>query len=191
VATPERALYTARVIFPGVILPLALLVLLIPAPADARDAREAVQALGLVQPNPVQAAKSFEVETPDKQLLRLSEFKGKVVFLNFWATWCKPCEEEMPSMQRLYERYKSQGLVVLAISADTGGAAQVAPYLKRHNLTFPVGLDPKASVSSLYGVWSVPSTFIIDKRGNRAYFANGPREWDGPTARAFFESLLQ
>jgi len=179
------------VISPGVILPFALLVLLIPAPADARDAREAVQALGLVQPNPVQAAKSFEVETPDKQLLRLSEFKGKVVFLNFWATWCKPCEEEMPSMQRLYERYKSQGLVVLAISADTGGAAQVAPYLKRHNLTFPVGLDPKASVSSLYGVWSVPSTFIIDKRGNRAYFANGPREWDGPTARAFFESLLQ
>jgi len=169
----------------------ALLVLLVPAPADARDAREAVQALGLVKPNPVQAAKPFEVETPDKQLLRLSEFKGKVVFLNFWATWCKPCEEEMPSMQRLYERYKSQGLVVLAISADTGGAAQVAPYLKKHNLTFPVGLDPKASVSSLYGVWSVPSTFIIDKRGNRAYFANGPREWDGPTARAFFESLLQ
>jgi len=191
VAASERALYTARVIFPGVILTLALTVLLVPASAGARDAREAMTALGLVKPNPAQAAKPFEVETPDKRVLRLSEFKGKVVFLNFWATWCKPCEEEMPSMQRLHERYKNQGLVVLAISEDTGGAAQVAPYLKKHNLTFPVGLDPKASVASLYGVWSVPSTFIIDKRGNRAYFANGPREWDGPPARAFFASLLE
>ena len=190
-AASKRALYTARVISPGVTLALACLVLVVPASSDARDAREAAQVLGLVKPNPVQAAKPFEVETPDKQLLRLSEFKGKVVFLNFWATWCKPCEEEMPSMQRLYERYKNQGLVVLAISADTGGAVQVAPYLKKHNLTFPVGLDPKASVASLYGVWAVPSTFIIDKRGNRAYFANGPREWDGPPARALFESLLQ
>jgi len=179
------------VIFPGVTFALAFLVLVVPTPADARDAREAVRVLGLVTPNPVQAAKPFEVETPDKQLLRLSELKGKVVFLNFWATWCKPCEEEMPSMQRLYERYRNQGLVVLAISADTGGAAQVAAYLKKHNLTFPVGLDPQASVASLYGVWSVPSTFIIDKRGNRAYFANGPREWDRPPARALFESLLQ
>ena len=136
-------------------------------------------------------AKPFEVETPDKRPLRLSEFKGKVVFLNFWATWCKPCEEEMPSMQRLHERFKNQGLVVLAISEDTGGASLVAPYLKKHSLTFPVGLDPKSSVATLYGVWSVPSTFIIDKRGNRAFFANGPREWDGPHARAFFESLLQ
>ena len=190
-AAPEAALYTARVTLHRVVLALGLMTLLVPASAGARDARDVVAALGLVKPNPAQAAKMFEVETPDKRWLRLSAFKGKVVFLNFWATWCKPCEEEMPSMQRLHERYKDQGLVVLAISEDTGGAAQVAAYVKKHNLTFPVGLDPKASVSSLYGVWSVPSTFIIDKRGNRAYFANGPREWDGPTARAFFESLLQ
>ncbi len=190
-ATVGHALYTARVIPHGVVLTFALLVLLIPASAGARDARDVVKALGLVKPNPMQAAKPFEVETPDKRSLRLSEFKGKVVFLNFWATWCKPCEEEMPSMQRLHERFKRLGLVVLAISEDTGGASQVAPYLKTHNLTFPVGLDPKSSVATLYGVWSVPSTFIIDKRGNRAYFANGPREWDGPQARTFFESLLQ
>jgi peroxiredoxin len=174
----------------AVVLALALVVLLVPASADARDARDAVAALGLVKPNPAQAAKPFQVETPDKGSVRLSEFKGKVVFLNFWATWCKPCEEEMPSMQRLHERFKNQGLVVLAISEDTGGASLVAPYLKKLNLTFPVGLDPKSSVATLYGVWSVPSTFIIDKRGTRAFFANGPREWDGPHARAFFESLL-
>ena len=187
-ATSGRALYTAQVIPRGVVLTIVLMALLAPAPADARDA---VAALGLVKPNPAQAAKAFEVETPDKRWLRLSEFRGKVVFLNFWATWCKPCEEEMPSMQRLHERFKNQGLVVLAIAQDTGGASQVAPYLKKHNLTFSVGLDPKSSVAALYGVWSVPSTFIIDKHGYRAFFANGPREWDGPTARTFFESLLQ
>src|SRR5204862_1524196 len=101
------------------VLTLFLIVLLVPASAGARDAREAWKALGLVKPNPVQAAKPFELETPDKGSLRLSAFKGKVVFLNFWATWCKPCEEEMPSMQRLHERFKNQGLVVLAISEDT------------------------------------------------------------------------
>ena len=191
-AASGGALYTARVISHVIIgLTLALMILMLPALAGARDARDGGAALGLVKPNPAQTAKPFEVETPDKRVLRLSEFKGKVVLLNFWATWCKPCEEEMPSMQRLHDRFRNQGLVVLAISEDSGGAAQVAPYVRKHNLTFPVGLDPKSSVAALYGVWSLPSTFIIDKRGQRAFFANGPREWDGPSARTFFESLLQ
>ncbi len=190
-AASGGALYTARVISHVIGLALALMILMVPALAGARDARDAVALLGLVKPNPAQMAKPFEVETPDKRVLRLSEFKGRVVFLNFWATWCKPCEEEMPSMQRLHDRFRNQGLVVLAISEDSGGAAQVASYVKKHNLTFPVGLDPKSSVAALYGVWSVPSTFIIDKRGYRAFFANGSRDWDGPSARTFFESLLQ
>ena len=86
----------------------------------------------------------------DNGSLRLSEFKGKVVFLNFWATWCKPCEEEMPSMERLHQRFKDRGLVVLGISEDADGAV-VTPYLKKHKLTFPVGLDPKMAVAGLYG----------------------------------------
>ncbi len=175
----------------GLTAALALGALLLPLPAGAEGARDLVAALALVKPNPVQTAKPFRVDTPDNRPLSLSEFKGKVVFLNFWATWCKPCEEEMPSMERLHQRFKDQGLVVLAISEDAGGASVVGPYLKKHKLTFPVGLDPKTSVASLYGVWAIPSTFIIDKRGNRALFANGPREWDGPHGRALFQSLLQ
>ena len=148
-------------------------------------------ALSLLRPKPVQMAKEFRVATPDNRQVTLSEFKGRVVFLNFWATWCKPCEEEMPSMERLHQRFKDQGLVVLAISEDSEGANLVNPYLKKHRLTFPVGLDPKMSVAGLYGVWGIPSTFIIDRKGNRALFANGPREWDGPDAQALFRSLLQ
>ena len=94
-------------------------------------------------------------------------------------------------MERLHQRFKDQGLVVLAIAEDSGGVSVVAPYLKKHKLSFPVGLDPKSSVASLYGVWGVPSTFIIDRQGNRALFANGPRDWDGPHAQALFQSLLR
>jgi len=169
---------------------IVLSALLLPPWADAQGAQDAVAALSLIRPTPVQAAKTFRVDTPDNRQLSLSEFMGKVVFLNFWATWCKPCEAEMPSMERLHQRFKDQGLVVLAISEDTGGASVVTPYLKKHKLSFPVGLDPKSSVASLYGVWGVPSTFIIDRQGNRALFANGPRDWDGLHAQALFQSLL-
>ena len=187
-AAPESALYTARV-KPSDVMASALLgLLLLPGLAGARDP---AAALSLIRPNPAQAAKEFHVATPDNRQLKLSEFKGRVVFLNFWATWCRPCEEEMPGMERLHQRFKDRGLVVLALSADAAGAAVVSPYVKKHKLTFPVGLDPKMSVASLYGVWVIPSTFIIDKRGNRALFANGPREWDGPEAQTLFRSLLQ
>ncbi|HEV8438373.1 MAG TPA: TlpA disulfide reductase family protein [Methylomirabilota bacterium] len=169
-------------------MPLLLGVLALPGGAGAQDP---IAALSLMKPNPVQTAKAFRVATPDNRELRLSDFKGKVVFLNFWATWCKPCEEEMPSMERLHQRFKEQGLVVVAISEDADGASVVGPYLKKRNLTFPVGLDPKMSVAGLYGVWAIPSTFIIDKNGNRALFANGPRDWDGPPAQTLFQSLLR
>jgi len=157
----------------------------------AAGADNPIAALSLIKPKPAQPAKEFRVNTPDNRPLSLSDFKGKVVFLNFWATWCKPCESEMPGMERLHRRYKDQGLVVLAVSEDADGASAVSPFIKKHGLTFPVGLDPKMSVAGVYGVWALPSTFIIDRNGTRAFFANGPREWDGATARAFFESLLK
>jgi len=190
-AASRGALYTARVTQRCLIAVLALGVALLPLRLGAQAAQDPAAVLGLSKPNPVRAAKEFSVATPEDGKVRLSEYKGKVVLLNFWATWCKPCEEEMPSMERLHQQYKDKGLVVLAISEDAGGASVVAPYLKKHKLTFPVGLDPKSSVAGLYGVWAVPSTFIIDKRGNRALFANGSREWDGPHAQALFNSLLR
>ena len=156
------------------------------APAD-----DPVTALSLMRPKPPQMAKEFRLATPEKGQISLADLRGKVVFLNFWATWCKPCEEEMPAMERLHRRFKDRGLVVLGISEDTDGASVVGPYLKKHGLTFPVGLDPKMAVAGQYGVWAVPSTFIIDKSGKRILFANGVRPWDGPEAEALFQSLLR
>lgn len=166
---------------------LVMATMLVPGVAPAEDP---VAALALMRPKPAKDAQDFQVQTPDNRQLRLSDFKGKVVFLNFWATWCKPCEEEMPSMERLHRAYKDRGLVMLAVSQDTQGASVVTPFVKRHGLTFAVGLDPKMSVAGTYGVWALPSTFIIDRKGKRVLFANGPRDWDGKAARALFQSLL-
>src|SRR5262245_54222382 len=190
-AAREGAWYTAPGIQRCLSAAVVMFALLGPPHVGAQAAQDPVAALGLSRPNPARAAKPFRVDTPDKRTLSLSEFKGKVVFLNFWATWCKPCEEEMPSMERLHQRFQDQGLVVLGISEDAGGASVVAPYVKKHKLSFPVGLDPRSEIAGLYGVWGLPSTFIIDRRGTRALFANGPREWDGPEARALFQSLLR
>jgi peroxiredoxin len=154
-------------------------------------AEDPVAVLSLVRPKPAKAAPDFQVRTPDNGMLRLSDLKGKVVLLNFWATWCEPCREEMPSMERLHRAYRGRGLVVVAISLDSQGASVVKPFVKKFALTFPVGLDPKMAVRESYGVWAVPSTFIIDRAGRRVLFANGAREWDGKAAHALFDALLR
>ena len=174
-----------------VALAVAAAALVASTPAAARPAADPAAALGLQKTSPARAARDFQVPTADAGVVRLADLKGKVVFLNFWATWCKPCEEEMPGMERLYRQYKDKGLVVLAIAEDAEGASVVNAFVKRHNLTFPVALDPKMAVAGLYGVWAVPSTFIIDRNGHRAFIANGPREWNGPAGQTFFQSILK
>ena len=182
-------MYTDRVKSRVVVALVALAAALLPG--RMARAEDPVAALSLIRPKPVKDAADFQVRTPDDRSLHLADLRGKVVLLNFWATWCEPCREEMPSMERLHRAYKDRGLVVLAISLDSQGASVVNPFLKKFALTFPVGLDPKMAVRETYGVWAVPSTFIIDRKGKRVLFANGPREWDGKAAHALFESLLK
>ena len=187
-------MYTASVKYRLVVALLILAAALAWAWLPSREgmsAEDPVAALSLIRPKPVKEAPEFQVRTPDDQTIRLADLRGKVVFLNFWATWCEPCREEMPSMERLHRAYKDRGLVVLAISLDAQGASVVNPFVKKFALTFPIGLDPKMAVRETYGVWAVPSTFLIDKQGKRVLFANGAREWDGKAAHALIESLLK
>jgi peroxiredoxin len=168
---------------------LALAAALLPGPVGAEDP---VTALQLIRPKPAKDAPEFQVRTPDDRQIRLSDLRGKVVFLNFWATWCGPCREEMPAMERLHRAYKDRGLVVLAISTDSQGASVVKPFIAQFKITFEVGLDPKMAVAAgAYQVWALPSTFIIDRKGKRVLFANGAREWDGKAGHALFDSLLR
>lgn len=94
-------------------------------------------------------------------------------------------------MERLSRAYRDRGFVVVALSADREGASVVRPFLKKHGLTFPVGLDSDQAVARLYRVWALPSTFILDRAGVRLFSAHGVRDWDGKTALGFFGALLK
>jgi peroxiredoxin len=93
----------------------------------------------------------------------LSELRGKVVVVNFWATWCPPCRKEMPDLEALYDRFKSEGLAVLAISDED--AAKVRPFIAEHQVTYPVLLDPGRKVNDLFQVEGIPKTFVYDRSG--------------------------
>ena len=122
--------------------------------------------------------------------VQLSALHGKVVFINVWATWCPPCVEEMPTIQRLHERLHARGLEVLSISLDALGAQVVAPFMRDYRLTFPALLDPKGTIERLYGTGGVPESFIVDKQGQLVEKIVGPRDWTHPHILATFERLL-
>ena len=94
----------------------------------------------------------------------LADLRGKVVLVNFWATWCPPCRKEMPDLQALYDNYKDQGFVVLSISDE--GTAKVAPFIKERNITYPVLLDPGRKVNELFEVEGIPKSFVYDREGS-------------------------
>ena len=160
------------------------------APAPARPILdEAVRELELVRPPRLKRAEDFTVALLRGEPLKLSEQRGKPVLINFWATWCAPCREEMPAMERLYRRHHERGFVLLAVSVDTD-AALVRPFLEQHKLTFPVALDSTMSLANAYGVRALPSSFLVDRDGNLAALALGPRAWDNRVAHALVEGML-
>jgi peroxiredoxin len=123
-------------------------------------------------------AADFTLPDLDGTPHRLSDYRGKVVFLNLWATWCPPCRMEMPAMERLYRRLRERDFVMLAVSADEGGRDAVAPFVTEMGLTFPVLLDPQGRLSPRYGVTGYPETFIIDRNGQVVNHTIGPADWD-------------
>ena len=122
--------------------------------------------------------------------VQLATLQGKVVFINVWTTWCPPCIEEMPTIQRLYEQLHPKGLEILAINMDALGRQTVEPFLDKRRLTFPVLLDPESRTERLYGTAGVPESFIVDKAGRLVEKIVGPRDWAHPEIIALFERLL-
>ena len=123
-------------------------------------------------------APDFELPDLVEKDVRLSDFRGKVVFLNFWATWCKPCREEMPSMEVLYKNFEQDGLVVLAISIDRVTTKKdIPPFVKSLNLSFPILIDSWGQTDKRYKLMGVPETYIIDQQGVLREKVIGPRDW--------------
>jgi peroxiredoxin len=150
---------------------------------------EGVRELDLIRPARAKRAEDFTVALVRGETLKLREQRGKAVMINFWATWCPPCREEMPAMERLYRRHRERGFVLLAVSVDTD-ASLVRPFLEHHKLTFPVALDAKMELANTYGVRALPSSFLIDRNGYMTALALGPRPWDSRAAHALVEGML-
>lgn len=108
-------------------------------------------------------APDFTLRTLDGKKVSLSELKGKVVLVNFWATWCPPCREEMPLFEKVYKKYKDKGFEILAVSTDSS-VEPVKKFVEEFNVSFPVLLDD-GKVSSLYSIQGLPTSFLIDREG--------------------------
>jgi peroxiredoxin len=136
-----------------------------------------------------QKAPEFTLKDLAGNQVSLSSFRGKTVLLNFWATWCPPCKDELPTIEKLHQSTKQRGLVVLAVSVDTS-AAKVKDFVKEHPVSYSVLHDATLTVSRSYKVFSLPMTFIIDKRGVIVEKHFGHRDWSKPDIVTSIEALL-
>jgi peroxiredoxin len=157
--------------------------------ASVSGVDEAARELDLIRPSKPKQASDFTVSLVGGDTLKLAGQRGKPVLINFWATWCSPCREEMPAMERLYLKHRERGFVLLAVSVDSD-VSLVKPFLQKHKLTFPVALDAKMDLANTYGVRALPASFLVDRNGYLAALALGPRAWDNRAAHTLVEGLL-
>lgn len=169
-------------------LVLSLLIAL--AFASAAASPEAMKALGISAMRQPTAAPEVTLASLAGAPIATKDFRGKLVLVNFWATWCTPCQWEMPLMDTLYKAYRDRGFVVLAISLDQGSAEGVRSFVNDKKLTCPVGLDPRHEAARQFGITGLPATLLVDPDGSVQGVSYGPKEWDGKEARALIESLL-
>ncbi|MEK7667832.1 MAG: TlpA disulfide reductase family protein [Gemmatimonadota bacterium] len=120
----------------------------------------------------------------------LADYRGQVVLLNVWATWCQPCRVEMPSMERLYQEFGPQGLKVVAVSIDEGGADVVREFVREHNLTFEILHDPSRAIERIYQTTGVHESFVLNRNGNIVKKVIGAAEWDATVNRDLVRRLL-
>jgi len=126
--------------------------------------------------------------TLDGQPARLSSLRGKVVVLNFWATWCPPCRDELPSLDQLQAKLVPMGGTVLGVSVDEDGAAY-RRFLAQYPVTFPTYRDPSKSIPASYGTYQYPETYIIDRQGRLARKIIGAQDWSSPDILAYLQNL--
>jgi peroxiredoxin len=146
---------------------------------------------GIIPVGDEKKAPNFHLEDIRGEKIELKYFRGKVIFLNFWATWCGPCKEEMPSIEALYNQFKEKNFIFLTVSVDYGGVKLVKEFVEKWHYTFPVLLDPKCEILDLYKVRGIPATFLIDKKGMMVGKAIGPRDWKKPEFISILNILLE
>ncbi|MBC7964167.1 MAG: TlpA family protein disulfide reductase [Steroidobacteraceae bacterium] len=131
------------------------------------------------------------ISVADGAPTKLSALKGKVVLLNFWATWCPPCREEIPSMMKLNSAMAGKPFQMVAVSIDEGGKQDVESFFKTNGFNLPTYLDPNGNAAKAYGVTGVPESFVIDKNGVLVKKVIGGLDWDSAEVISFFEELMK
>ncbi len=130
-------------------------------------------------------APDFSLVSTEGKTVKLSDFRGKVVVLDFWATWCPPCKAEIPDFIKLYSKYKDSGFQMLGVSVDQGGLGDVIPFMKSYGINYPILMANSRVVSSYGGIRGIPTTFVIDKEGKiRA-------SYEGYRPASVFEGLVK
>lgn len=166
------------------------IVLLLFILSGTADAANPLKDLVIVSEVTRQQAPGFEIENLAGGNTGLKDYRGKIVLLNFWATWCMPCRAEMPGMETIWQKYKEQDLVVAAISVDEGSRGRIETFSKLLDLSFPILLDPESNVSNLYKVSNMPTSFLIDRNGKIISRIVGTDDWTSPEAIQLVEKLL-
>lgn len=142
-----------------------------------------------LKPTKPRAAPELDLPTLEGDRVNLADLRGRVVLVNFWAVWCPPCRKEMPSMQRLSKLMAERPFTILASNAGET-PEQIRPFLNEVPLTFPILLDQDSARMKAWRVFVLPTSFLIDKRGQIRYSLSGHTEWDAPEAVAVIERLL-
>ncbi|MCW8914818.1 MAG: TlpA family protein disulfide reductase [Magnetovibrio sp.] len=138
-----------------------------------------VQAEGLRKYKKPPKASNFQLTSLDGKHVKLSSLKGKVVVVNFWATWCPPCRAEIPSMIRAWKKLKGRGVVMLGVHVG-GKKKEIRSFARKYRINFPVLIDAKQKVFRSWSGKALPMTYIVNKKGRIVYDAKGDRKWDDP-----------
>ena len=156
------------------------------SPSDSKPALKQPQIakVGFIAPD-------FQLNNVKGEMVALNSFRGKIVLVNFWATWCGPCRAEMPSMEEIYNGFSRKEFEILAVSTDEDGLRSVVPFLEEYRFTFPVLIDDTLRINDLYGVSSIPTSVIVDRNGivtNRFF---GAVDWTDPKQKKLLTQLIQ
>jgi DsbE subfamily thiol:disulfide oxidoreductase len=169
----------------------SLFVLIVIASLTACDTGKTVlseKKLSAVEKKP---APDISVSSLNGETLKLSGLKGNVVLLNFWATWCPPCREEIPSMMKLNEAMTGKKYQMVAVSLDEGGKTAIEGFFRTSGYHLPTYTDPDGKAAAAYGVTGFPESFVIDKNGIIVKKIIGPLDWSAPETIAFLEDLMK
>jgi thiol-disulfide isomerase/thioredoxin len=147
------------------------------------------EAMGMAK-LPEKAAPDFTLSNLDEKQVSLRQYRGKVVFLNFWATWCIPCREEMPALEQLHQTFQRQDLIILAINLKEG-AEQVKTFFQTRTFSFPALLDQNGSVFRDYSVAGMPTTYLIGRDGKLLARGVGARDWTRPEGQELIRNLIK